>query len=64
MRERLKISKKLKIYSKRCNFYLSYAMPESVLEKVQKFDKDANGIDLQEFKNGVKNLTETEYKDL
>ena len=35
-----------------------------LLEKVQKFDKDANGIDWQEFADGIKKLTETEYKDL
>lgn len=38
---------------------------ETLLEKVQKFDTDSNKeIDLKEFSDGIKNMTEDDYISL
>ncbi len=39
-------------------------MPEQILEKIKWFDANANGIDLQEFEIGIKNMKEADYKAL
>ena len=37
---------------------------QELLKKLQTIDKDANGIDLQEFQDGIKNFNEKDYQEL